>query len=156
MTEKRLSRGKIILLVTIVLNLAFIFVQSSLPPSASGAQIEAVGNTVGGIFSKDGRFGAFLQNNVSNIAHFIEYGALGAQISIAVFLWFGQKIKSSILSVTFSLAVAFLDESVQILSGRHASILDMWIDIFGFAVFYLLTLMILFLFIKRKSPNGRG
>ena len=154
--RKALSRGKIALIITLSLNLGFILVQSSFPPSVSGAQIDAVGNTVGGIFSSDGAFGAFLQNNISNIAHFLEYGALGLQISVAVFLWFDKKLKFSLLSIASALGIAFLDESVQILSGRHASIADMWIDLLGFSVFYILTFSILIVFNKRKRQSGRG
>ena len=154
--RKALSRGKIALIITLSLTLGFIFVQSSFPPSVSGAQIDAVGNTVGGIFSSDGAFGAFLQNNISNIAHFLEYGALGLQISVAVFLWFDKKLKFSLLSIASALGIAFLDESVQILSGRHASVADMWIDLLGFSVFYILTFSILIVFNKRKRQSGRG
>lgn len=156
MMRKVLSRGKIAIIVTISLTIAFIFVQSSFPPSVSGAQIDAVGNTVGGIFSSNGAFGAFLQKNISNIAHFLEYGALGLQISIAVLLWFDRKLRFSLLSLASALGVAFLDESVQILSGRHASVADMWIDLLGFSVFYLLTFLIFFVFNKRKRQSGRG
>jgi VanZ family protein len=156
MMRKALSRGKIAIIVTLSLTLGFIFVQSSFPPSVSGAQIDAVGNTVGGIFSSDGAFGAFLQNNISNIAHFLEYGALGLQISVAVFLWFDNKLKFSLLSIASALGIAFLDESVQILSGRHASVADMWIDLLGFSVFYILTFSILIVFNKRKRQSGRG
>ena len=154
--HKALSRGKIALIITLSLTLGFILVQSSFPPSVSGAQIDAVGNTVGGIFSSDGAFGAFLQNNISNIAHFLEYGALGLQISVAVFLWFDKKLKFSLLSIASALGIAFLDESVQILSGRHASVADMWIDLLGFSVFYILTFSILIVFNKRKRQSGRG
>ncbi len=139
MTLARLTKGKIALLTTLSLTLAFIFVQSCLPPSVSGSEIDAVGDIVGGVFSENSSFGAFLQRNISNIAHFCEYGALAVQITLAIFLWHNKKIRLTLLSLLLAVAIGFLDESVQLLSGRHASIADIWIDLLGYSVFCFFT-----------------
>ena len=87
MKTTRLSAGKTVILVTLILNFAFVFLHAAFPPSVSGAEIDAVGGALNGMFSENSPFGAFLQRNISNIAHFCEYGALGVQVGIAVFLW---------------------------------------------------------------------
>ena len=143
MRKLHLTRGKIIRALTLFLNLAFIFVHASFSPAVSGAEIDAVGSVLGGVFSTKDGFGAFLQRNVSNIAHFCEYGLLGTQVAIGVFLWFKQKIKTASLSVGFALVIAFLDETVQIFSGRHSSVEDMWIDVFGFSFALTVVLSVL-------------
>ena len=152
MSRLRLTRGKTILLITLLLNLAFIFVHASFPPSVSGAEIDAVG----GIISPNGGFGAFLQRNVGNIAHFCEYGLLGFQIAIGIFLWSAQKVKTAAVSVCLAAAVAFFDETVQIFSGRHSSILDMWIDVFGFSfvLTVLLSALVAIKVVKKKRAEG--
>lgn len=149
----RITKGQAVLLTTLFLTLAFIFIQSSLPPSASGSEIDAVGGAMGNIFSADSAFGAFLQRNVSNIAHFCEYGVLGAQISIGIFMWFNERLRWSAVSLFAAVSVSFLDESVQILSGRHASVVDMWIDVLGYSVFYMLAALI-FAIIRRKKSKA--
>ena len=156
MSRLRLTRGKTILLITLLLNLAFIFVHASFPPSVSGAEIDAVGGVIGGIISPNGGFGAFLQRNVGNIAHFCEYGLLGFQIAIGIFLWSGQKVKTAAVSVCLAAAVAFFDETVQIFSGRHSSILDMWIDVFGFSfvLTVLLSALVAIKVVKKKRAEG--
>ena len=155
MTLTRLTKGKIALLITLSLTLAFIFVQSSLPPSVSGSEIDAVGSVVGGIFSNDSSFGAFLQRNISNIAHFCEYGALGVQITLGIFLWYNKKIRLTLLSVPLAISVGFIDESIQLLSGRHASIADIWIDVFGYSVFCFLTALV-FTAITKGKRTGKA
>ena len=154
-----LTRGKIILSITFFLNLAFIFVHASFPPSVSGAEIDAVGGALGGVFSPTSGFGAFLQRNVGNIAHFCEYGLLGGQIAIAVFLWSCKKVKTAAMSLGLAGAIAFLDETVQIFSGRHSSIVDMWIDVMGFSFALMLVLLLLFsvdAIKKKRAKSSRG
>ena len=43
----------------------------------------------------------------------------------------------AVISVQF---IAFLDETVQIFSGRGPEISDVWIDIFGFLTLFAITL----------------
>ncbi len=143
MKSKWLSVGKIIICITVFLNLAFIFVQAALPPSVTGSEIDAVGGALGNVVSEKSDFGAFLQRNVSNIAHFCEYGALGFQIAVAIFLWLPKKLTCALVSLLVPLVLGFFDETVQIFSGRHSSVADIWIDVFGYAVFSALTLAVL-------------
>lgn len=136
--RSKINKGKITLGVIMLLTLVFIFSHSLMPPEASQAESDTVGGVVSSIFSTDTAFGAFLQTNISNIAHFCEYGVLGAEISLAILLWGKRKIQMSLFSPLLAVAIAFADETVQLFSGRTASLQDMWIDVFGFCTVYVI------------------
>ena len=48
-------------------------------------------------------------------------------------------LKAAGFSVIFGHTVAFLDETIQIFSGRGPEIRDVWIDTFGFISISLMT-----------------
>ena len=127
------ARGRIILLAALALNLAFIFVHASLPPSLSGAEIDAVGGAVGSVLSEESSIGKFFLSNISNIAHFCEYGTLGVLCAIYLIHQPRGRGRLSVGTVAASALVGLLDETVQIFSGRHSSVADIWVDVLGFA-----------------------
>lgn len=161
------QKRQLILLILIVLTVAFIFVQSALPTSVSNKESEAVSDAVGDVVSGVGSssdekktdFIGFIKKNVRKMAHFAEYAILGAEFFILVVLAYGKKgklrcrlpfgIKALILSMLPAIVVSFFDESVQILSKRGYSVIDMWIDIFGYLTSFLI-LYIVFFFIGKK------
>lgn len=69
---------------------------------------------------------------VRKIAHFTEYAALGALagLALAQMRW-TRKGAAGVMLAGF--AAAFLDETVQIFTGRGPAIADVWIDVFGVA-----------------------
>ena len=72
----------------------------------------------------------FLINHIRKFAHFIEYFILG--IIISKYYYFKKKsVYRLINSVYLVLSIAFLDETIQILSGRNALVSDIWIDLLG-------------------------
>ncbi len=72
----------------------------------------------------------FLINHIRKFAHFIEYFILG--IIISKYYYFKKKsINRLINSIFLVLSIAFLDETIQIISGRNALVSDMWIDLTG-------------------------
>ncbi len=152
------AKGKLLkyaLLALISLTLLFIFVQSALPPETSGAQSDAVGEIVGEIIPPETKPGAFIQINLRKIAHFIEFFCLGTEVALYVALFLKRPIFIA-LSYPASLLSAFLDESIQMLSGRGPSIFDVWIDFFGFLIAASLTYAIFFSakhFIMRKNTG---
>ena len=70
---------------------------------------------------------------VRKLAHFTEFAALGAELS--VLLWvLRKKSFQAYLNVTFTAsAVALCDETIQIFSGRGPRVQDVWLDISGAA-----------------------
>lgn len=107
----------------------------------------------------------FIKNNIRKIAHFAEFGLLGLECAILGLvlllelksrsdcaklrediclsnsfcssLGIASILKAPAYSFIFGLLVAFADESVQILSKRGPSVKDIWIDLLGFASFYI-------------------
>lgn len=165
------SKKQIILIVFIALTLCFIFGQSVLPPDKSMETSDDVAEAVDGIFSADEStekdnpqrpFLTFVIEHIRKIAHFVEHGILG----IEVFLLFlvlekesGKErkimpigIKTLLFSLNIGLLVGFFDESIQILSGRNSSTLDVWLDFAGYITF---TALITLGFILAKALKER-
>ena len=61
---------------------------------------------------------------VRKLAHMTEYCLLGLLVTM---LW----KKKPVLSFQLCFLVAFIDESIQLLSNRGSEVLDIWIDISG-------------------------
>ena len=158
---KALPRGAKILTLTMALTILSFFVQSALPPRISSGESDAVAGFLSRIFSPESCFGRFVIDNLRKIGHFVEYGALGIQTALFVFLY-AEKKNERRISFKFAfgaLTVALLDETTQIFSGRGPAILDVWIDFFGYCSFYLLSFAVLFAFSKivktsKEKHNG--
>ena len=140
---------KIALLILIAANLAFIFVQSMLPPEQSSKESGAVGDIIEEIIPPDTKPGEFIQVNLRKIAHFVEFAALGCEVSLYMVL-FMRRRPYIFLSFPTALLCGFVDESIQLFSDRGAAVKDVWIDFLGFLsssliiytgylVFYLLS-----------------
>ena len=128
-----------LLLSLIGLTLLFIFTNSLRPPEESMEQSDSALGLVGMIFSPDTPFGAFLQEYGRKIAHFLEYGLLGVEVSILVNFYLQKRRIVAALSIPAAMCVAVVDETLQYFSGRGPAILDVWIDLGGFAALSLIT-----------------
>lgn len=125
---------KHILSILIVLNLALIWGNSML----TGLSSEAVS---GGVLALLGRFLPVLLTEAGHTflrkaAHFSEFALLGL-------LYCGRhrlvKGEAPVHLMGFGLAVACIDETIQIFTpGRASSLIDVWIDASGFALGLLL------------------
>ena len=121
---------KRILTLLIILNLALIWGNSLLPATSSSA-------VSGGVLSVLGRFLPFLLTEIGHTflrkaAHFCEFALLGL-------LYCGRrqlvKGEAPLHLMGFGLAIACIDESIQIFTpGRASSLIDVWIDTAGFAL----------------------
>ena len=125
---------KHILSILILLNLALIWGNSML----TGLSSEAVS---GGLLALLGRFLPVLLTEAGHTflrkaAHFSEFALLGL-------LYCGRhrlvKGEAPVHLMGFGLAVACIDETIQIFTpGRASSLIDVWIDASGFALGLLL------------------
>ena len=131
------------LLIFTLLNLAFIFIQSALPPEESSKESSAVGDIIEEIIPPDTKPGAFIQTNLRKIAHFTEYGLLGVEFSVFCVFIVKRKIRSFKNSLFTASFVALVDETIQIFSKRGPSVEDIWIDIGGYVFFSLITVVVL-------------
>lgn len=142
---KHLSGRRITVLVVTGLVLAFIFVQSMLPQmvsaNESGWVTEKILKPVFRLFGMKPPTHHF----VRKLAHVTEFAALSA---LLVLCFLGEAFKS----VCVAFAAAFSDESIQLLSGRGASITDVWIDLIGIAIGTLFG-MLVWILIRRLYRN---
>lgn len=115
-----------ILIITLI---AFIWIHSMMPKSASSTESQAVTGFLSTFFPG-------LSNNiVRKAAHLCEYAALGALFAIYTFVLEKKCAFIHFINLLFSgLTVAILDETIQIFSGRGPMIRDIWIDLVGVAV----------------------
>ena len=135
---------KRILSILILLNLALIWGNSML----TGLSSEAVS---GGVLAFLGRFLPVLLTEAGHTllrkaAHFSEFALLGL-------LYCGRhrlvKGEAPVHLMGFGLAVACIDETIQIFTpGRASSLIDVWIDASGFALGLLL--IVIFYTISNK------
>jgi VanZ family protein len=98
----------------------------------------------------------FIHTYIRKFAHFFEYGLLGVEISLFVYFEYGNmakkrfqkpfEFKYCFFAVIFCILAAFIDESIQILSGRVPAVLDIWLDLGGFSALFAVVFIILIFF----------
>ena len=137
---KREKTVSAVLLTLICLTLAFIFYQSLLPPSLSKNESDTVAEVLSLVFGED----SFVVENIRTIAHFLEYGLLGVEVSVYLCLFANKLFVSSAISFALSLGVAIFDETIQIFSGRATELKDVITDFSGFVILSLLTYAVYF------------
>ena len=127
------KRVKKVLIGVIVLTIVVIWGHSMMPGDVSGEESGFVYRVLGPVlrlFLPDAWVSEHL---VRKIAHFSEYAVLGTELTIDG-MWYGEYHIRHILRVFYSgLTAAFLDETIQIFSGRGPAIVDVWIDLAGFS-----------------------
>lgn len=148
------------LLCLIAFTLATIFGQSMLSREVSSAESGWVRSFLMKILPEETLLGDFVLNNIRKIGHFVEYGILGAEVSLYICLYAREVLKCAALSLIFGHIAAFVDETIQIFSGRGPEIRDVWIDFFGFITLSLMTYAVFFLakdlISKRKNLDGKN
>lgn len=139
--QTKITQKQNILTTAIILTLCFIWGNSLLPASISGAisgWLKAfIMSILSGLSSTSVSTGDGL---LRKIAHATEYAALGAEL----FYLFSIIMKKPLSSVILSgFSVALIDETIQLfVDGRAGLVVDIWIDIFGVLVGILLLAMI--------------
>lgn len=122
-----MSRKKWVV-TAVVLIVLFIFTQSAMPVSKSaGESTWILKNVVNPILRFFGIRQLNGDNLVRKVAHVTEFAFLAF---FSFFLWKGKLL----WTIPMCFTAAFLDESIQILSGRGSSIRDVWIDLIGVSI----------------------
>lgn len=146
--DGRLSGKRIALLIATGLMFVFIFGQSLLPQSVSAEESgwfsENVLNPLLHFFG----FKPLPQNVIRKIAHVTEFAILSV---LLVLCFYGRMIPGFCVGFT----AAFLDESIQLLSGRGALISDVWIDLIGVVFGSILGCLIVRMRIGRSKRRQR-
>ena len=144
-----MNKKKIILRVIIILWLCVIWGHSMQPAvvsdGESGKFLAILGKVFPFLLSNEN--GMFI---VRKAAHFTEYLVLGIFLAMDFSMSVRGAIQRFITPAFTGLAVAFIDETIQIfVDGRSGEIRDMWIDFGGVALGVLITLAII-------NNKGRG
>lgn len=142
---KKMSRGEVALIIIMMITVLSFFVQSALPPETSSAESDAVSDVIEPIIPSDTPVGEFVHPNIRKIGHFSEFGLLGLEAAIFVFLYTKNQIRATAVAFISAQLIALLDETAQIFSGRGPEITDVWIDIFGFSTLFIITVGAAFL-----------
>ena len=111
------------LTLCIILSIAFCWVQSAVPSAGSQAESDFICGLLGGIIGG---------NLLRKIAHFTEYGIVAFFLALYFVKYKEITVKKTVNLFLTGLVVAFIDETIQLFSGRGAQISDVWIDFAGF------------------------
>ena len=111
-------------IILILICVGFILIQSTIPEVKSAHEsMWITENIINPIIS---HFGMVADEDiVRKVAHAAEFCIL----SIVISLWVKKPVRSFYLGFT----LAFLDESLQLITGRGALVTDIWVDLIGVA-----------------------
>ena len=129
---KRLSRGKKLLILLLVLLLAFIWGHSCMPPDASEDESSTVLELLRPLLSLIVGAENVTLHLVRKLAHFTEFFCLGCVLA---------------------LLTGFIDETIQIFSGRGSAVSDVWLDFSGAAAAILILALARALLSRRRSAR---
>ena len=111
------------LIIVAVLIIGFIWVQSMIPESKSAYEsLWFTEHLINPLFHKIGIMAD--KDMVRKVAHVFEFFLLSILVTVS---WKGRVIRSFYTGFTS----AFLDETVQVFTGRGALVTDIWIDLIG-------------------------
>ena len=155
-----MKKGKTVLLVLVALMLAFIWGHSLMSVEQSGAESLQIVEMLKGVFSRVcgllGIGGAveavwITDHLVRKTAHFVEFAVLGGLLCLVCKVCMvtggesgvgksvgksgGEPTKSgvarAVCACLLGLLAAFLDETLQLFSGRVSMVADVWLDFAG-------------------------
>ncbi len=119
----------------IFLTLQFIWSNSAQDAVASAAQSDAVGSWMDRLFDITREPFRFLYDNRRKLAHFAEFLLLGAEMELWLRVNDKRAFSARLAGGAFCLAVAGIDEAIQLFSrGRVASFTDVVLDFCGAVV----------------------
>ncbi len=130
---QKTRKGSIICITLLVLNLAFIWGNSLLPATSSGAFSEWIRALLSSFFPPaDAPQGGHL---IRKLAHFSEFASLGLLLTWLAAMSFRKRTALVAIPLLSGFLSACLDETIQIFSpGRGPSPVDVGIDTAGVAV----------------------
>lgn len=146
--SRRLSGRRIALLIVTILAMAFVFLQSVLPTAVSAGESGWLTERVLNPLLKLVGCRPLSHHAVRKLAHIFEFTALSLLLTLC---FRGNPVKS----FGAGFAAAFLDESIQLLSGRGALLTDVWIDLIGVTFGMLLGVLIWRAHAVLQSRNTR-
>ena len=151
-TKQKVARA--ILGILILLTLALIFVQSILPPDVANAEADIASDIVEEVIGEDSPASEVAVDNIDKIAHLTEFGLLGLFVSLYVLHFAKRLILSFLPMIGFASAIAIIDETIQIFSGRTPDTVDALFDVIGFSIISILTYIVFFAIRSAKRKRN--
>ena len=142
------------LAIIFALIVCFIWGNSVLSSQLSSYLSMAVGEFFASIFGTGDGVTTVGGLSVRKMAHFTEFAALGAVASLLFKRFLKNKGIYALGIALCGIFVALMDETIQIFSHRGSSVLDVWIDVFGYAVGCFIVAMIVLVCTKLKNKNA--
>lgn len=124
-----MKKAKPFLLALAVLTLLFIWMNSFMPSGVSSKASGYVTKLITPFLEILVGKGHVTEHIVRKLAHVTEYALYGFWLALLA-KSDGRKARSALL---IGFLTAFLDETIQIFTGRGPSIKDVWIDLIGIA-----------------------
>ena len=152
------KKAIIILSVICALIVLFIWGNSILPPDISDKIGRAAGSILSGFLGQGDETVTVGGLSVRKMGHFCEFFAFGVAVWLFWRFLLSDKAWRIVLTALVGIAVPFLDETIQIFSGRGHSIKDVWIDIGGFSTGVLVTVFVIWVatsIVKRVKTNNK-
>ncbi len=112
-----------------VLSLLFIWMNSFFSPGASSKASVLFTRILTPILELLVGRGNVTEHLVRKLAHFAEFAFYGLWLA----LWMKADEKKAVNALLAGFITAFLDETIQMFTGRGPSIKDVWIDVAGIA-----------------------
>jgi VanZ family protein len=131
--QKRLTAAAILLLAIIVAVLLLIWGNSL--ESAPGSQARSLGivELIEPLLEPIVGTGNVTDHFVRKLDHFTEFGVLGALLVLYTVVRSRLRLQSVVNCLSFSLATAVTDESLQLISSRGSQVQDVLLDFTGAA-----------------------
>ena len=154
---RKVEKLEKLLAVFIVLTLIFIWGQSVMDRELSSEESGFVMRLVTPVLELIVGKGRVTEHLVRKIAHFCEYALLGAEMSLFFAGKRRRKREGLLLAMAHGLFVAFVDETIQIFSGRGPAITDVWIDFAGITAggIFLLDVLIVWIHAARRRKTRK-
>lgn len=124
-----MKRLRPLIIAFAVLSLLFILANSVFSPAASSRASGFFTRILAPLLERIVGKGNVTEHLVRKLAHFAEFAFYGLWLA----LWMKSDGKKAVYALLAGFVTAFLDETVQMFTGRGPSIKDVWIDLFGIA-----------------------
>lgn len=122
---------KRILTILIIATIAFAWIHSAMPGEVSSDESGFVFELLAPLLKLILPDSIVTEYLIRKLAHFSEYAVLGVELALYVSFVYEISLRNFARILYFGATVAFIDETIQIFSGRGPAIADVWIDIAG-------------------------
>lgn len=142
--------------ILIALTLAFIWVNSLMPRAESQAVSQGLLERIVELFRALGiHISPKSDHFLRKLAHFVEYGFLGAEFSLLLHLRDKQGPQGFVNCAFAGLSAAVIDESLQLISNRGSQVQDVLLDFCGYMVGLWLCAVIYERFIRKRIDRDK-